>query len=198
MSILLSLWRKTCSTVTVLFFPKNDVLVLSICMVIILLGPPVHKATKHPWNQVMLLAGTELNRTWWIHWRALSLRGDGSLPTVCFSVLPSCWTLWGVHSSTWSVLTPPGYCITRCLGLSWGLLCYSLTLIPAVSCNCIMLCRMLNKDLYLQCMTTYGSVTMHVITHNICIGRVLNRMSKDVGFLDDKLPQTFLDYSYVC
>jgi hypothetical protein len=37
------------------------------------------------------------------------------------------------------------------------------------------------------------------LTHKLLnfLGRVLNRFSKDVGFLDDLLPQSFLEYLIV-
>ena len=34
----------------------------------------------------------------------------------------------------------------------------------------------------------------HCSLHVMCAGRVLNRFSKDLGFLDDIIPQPFFDY----
>ena len=38
---------------------------------------------------------------------------------------------------------------------------------------------------------TYCFISVYVI---FCAGRILNRFSKDLGFLDDRLPYIFLDY----
>ena len=67
-------------------------------------------------------------------------------------------------------------------------------LVPTISTAC-MVCTCSNylHSIYI-CM--HGLFNLHGIC--LCAGRVLNRFSKDVGFLDDLLPYIYTEFVLVC
>ena len=97
---------------------------------------------------------------------------------VDWSLLLYSWVSFEWFCCASCVLTLRGFCTIGCLHLYSVLPYGSLTLILSVG---------------------YPFTPVPLCDHNglYCLGRVLNRFSKDVGFLDDLLPFIFVQYTVV-
>ena len=90
-------------------------------------------------------------------------------------------------SSTLSASTLLVFFTMKCLHQSYEHLYFSLIPIPVVGVVTAWHCR-----------TLLCSVTVkNVYLFSTISGRILNRFSKDIGFLDDLLPHVFLEFVYV-